>query len=102
MSTGDLVYFWMGGSESIRGIYGWGTISSAPFEKNGGYLVGIRIEKRLPKHIQIDSIRKNPELRDLLILRMAVGSNFLINRHEAAAIRNMLPPTLQPEEPRNG
>lgn len=101
MTTGDLVYFWMGGSESTRGIYGWGTISSEPFEEGGGYRVGIRIAKRLPNHIRVDSIRKNPELQNLMILRMAVGSNFLINIREAAAIRLMLPSTLQPEEPRN-
>jgi hypothetical protein len=102
MSTGDLVFFWMGGSESIRGIYGWGIISSEPFEENGGYRVGIRVEKHLPNHIHIDSIRETPELQNLMILRMAIGSNFLINRREAAAIRRMMPLTFQPEDLRNG
>jgi predicted RNA-binding protein with PUA-like domain len=101
MAKGDLIYFWMGGSESERGIYGWGTISSEPFENNGEYRVGIRVSKRLPKHIQIDSIRKNPELSNLMILRMAVGTNFLINNREAAALRLMMPPNFQPEEAKN-
>lgn len=102
MSKGDLVYFWMGGDESIRGVYGWGNISSVPFEKDGGYRVGIHVSKRLPSHLHIDAIRTNPELCNLMILRMAIGSNFQINQREAAAIRNMLPQDFQPEGPRNG
>jgi len=102
MSPGDLVYFWMGGSESIRGIYGWGRISSAPYEKGSGFRVEVRVAKRLPNHIPIELIRSNPELGNLMILHMAIGSNFLINQPEAEAIRKMLPRDLQPEGGNNG
>ena len=101
MSKGDLVYFWMGGNEFIRGIYGWGKVSSEPFEKEGGYRVGIRVARRLPNHIPIDAIRRNQQLSNLMILNMAIGSNFLINKREAEAIRDMLPAGFQPEVSQN-
>jgi len=31
MKMGDLVYFWMGGDERFRGIYGWGKIIKEPY-----------------------------------------------------------------------
>lgn len=99
MAVGDLVYFWLGGNEAIRGIYGWGVLTSDPFEKNGEFRVEFTVGKRLLSHIPIDALRANPELANLMILNMAIGSNFLISRTEAAAIRKMIPRELQPEGP---
>jgi hypothetical protein len=35
MNAGDLVFFWMGGDEHFRGLYGWGQLASAPYLKAG-------------------------------------------------------------------
>jgi hypothetical protein len=102
MSPGDLVYFWLGGNESIRGIYGWGRLASASIEKNGGYQVAFTVGKRLASHIPVDVLRKNPALENLMILNMAIGSNFLINEREALEIRELIPQNSRPEDHNNG
>jgi hypothetical protein len=97
MCPGDLVYFWLGGDEATRGIYGWGRITSEPYEKHGGFRVDVHVQRRLPAPVNIAQIRATPKLDNLLILRIAIGSNFLINRREAAAIDALMPEALQPE-----
>ena len=33
MHPGDIVFFWMGGDQNFRGLYGWGEITSEPYIK---------------------------------------------------------------------
>src|SRR6266849_2419082 len=33
MRPGDIVYFWLAGSEEIRGIYGWGSLRRVPYRR---------------------------------------------------------------------
>ncbi|PBQ33656.1 hypothetical protein CNR22_18360 [Sphingobacteriaceae bacterium] len=43
MKIGDVVYFWMAVDLSIRGIYGWGTISRIPYQKSDRDIFGVDV-----------------------------------------------------------
>ncbi|MEJ2201317.1 MAG: EVE domain-containing protein [Desulfuromonadaceae bacterium] len=76
MAIGDRVFFWMGGEKDIRGIYGVGKITSEPFEDGSNHKVNIKVDKRFPHH--------------LMILKIAIGSNFLISTKEGQAILKLI------------
>jgi predicted RNA-binding protein with PUA-like domain len=99
MSPGDLVFFWLSGPENIRGIYGWGHLTSQPYHKPewDSYGVDVQYERRLKSHIPVRSIGDTPELRDLLILRAPQATNFLLSDQEARAIANLIEPDQRPE-----
>ena len=95
MRKGDVVYFWLAHKDpSLRGIYGWGIITAqAPrIDERGVYRIDVEHrcifrEHWKKKHITIWRIRNDPVLRDLLISRMAIGTNFLLTDEEDEAIR---------------
>lgn len=99
MAAGDLVFFWLGGSDNIRGIYGWGTLLSPPkfIDARQEYRVSVRYAKRLKTHLPAGKIRAVPELKDLLILRAPQATNFILSGDEARAIANLIDPTERPE-----
>jgi hypothetical protein len=99
MSVGDLVFFWLGGSDDIRGIYGWGKLLSEPeFNKDRQeYRVRVRYDKRLANHLQVGQIRAVNELKNLLILRAPQATNFLLSRDDAHLIANLMDPSERPE-----
>ena len=41
MEPGDLVFFWLGGDEQIRGIYGWGHLTSKAYIKKNWDSYGV-------------------------------------------------------------
>lgn len=90
MRPGDVVFFWMGGDKDIRGIYGVGSISSTPYEEDNGYKVKVKVDKRLSHHIPVGNIKSNKKLENLMILKIAVGSNFLINQAEGLALSELI------------
>ncbi|MCK4733846.1 MAG: hypothetical protein KAT65_15435 [Methanophagales archaeon] len=99
MKKGDIVYFWLAGDPAHRGLYGWGVIFAlykALFEHEGrAYRVIVEyqrnfLEHKKHKHIPSEDIRKNPILRDLLIFRMPVGTNFLLTDEEDRALRGII------------
>ena len=90
MNVGDTVYFWMGGDETIRGIYGVGKITSLPYEKDGNFNIDIHVDYRLPKHISVNRIKEESVLNNLMILKIAIGSNFLINTKEGLTIAKIV------------
>lgn len=92
MKHGDVVYYWSAGEEERRGIYGWGNITSnGPFvDSKGTYRVAVTCRKIFPHHINVMELRANPILRDLQILRSAMGTNFLITREESDALRALV------------
>jgi predicted RNA-binding protein with PUA-like domain len=98
MQPGDLVFFWLSGDEAIRGIYGWGKLTSEPYADSSeeGYGVKLVYEKKLREHIPVRVIREHDQLSDLLILKVAIGTNFKISPEEASAIAALIAPDERP------
>lgn len=100
MSPGDLVFFWLGGPDNIKGIYGWGRLRSSPYIKPEweAYGVDVLYEKRLVPYLPISQIRADARLQGLLILRAPMATNFLLSAEEAKAISDLIQPEQQPKE----
>jgi len=91
MHAGDIVYFWRSGETNRRGIYAWGTMQAEPeYHENWGSGVNILYKKRLPEHIPASTMQSNEVLRENLIFRMAIGTNFALSNSEAAAIEEII------------
>lgn len=97
MTRGDVVYLWRGGDAESRGIYGWGEISSDEPEQDadGTYRIAVKYRKCFLNHspssfITVDEIRSTAQLRTLLILRMPIGTNFVLSEAEDAALRQLI------------
>jgi predicted RNA-binding protein with PUA-like domain len=99
MAAGDVVFFWLGGAEVIRGIYGWGRLTSSPYMKPEweAYGVDVRYEKRFKSHVSVRAVKSIPDLQDLLILRAPQATNFLLSSQEARAIASLIEPDQRPE-----
>ena len=97
MSAGDLVFFWLGGPTTIRGIYGWGTLITSP-ESDGDKQYGARVrcDRKLSAYLSVDKIRELATLNDISIVRAPQGSNFMLSREEAQAIANLIDPAEKP------
>ena len=83
MRPGDIVYFWLAGPESIRGVYGWGKITSKP---RGTNEVGVHVEVVFPSPLLATDIRRDRVLAGLLIFKVPQATNFLLSRAEAARL----------------
>src|SRR6266496_4926504 len=66
MSAGDRVLFWLGGDENIRGLYGWGVLTSNSYEKPGWDAPGVDFEYKgkFNRPILAKRLRTDPVLRD--------------------------------------
>jgi hypothetical protein len=98
MSVGDLVFFWLGGSDDIRGIYGWGKLLSKPefWDDRQEYRVRVWYDKRLKTRLSVRQIRTVNELKNLLILRTPQATNFILSHEEAHAIADLIDPSERP------
>jgi len=85
MAPGAIVFFWMAGDEHFRGLYGWGHLTSAPYLKSGwdGHGVDVVYHTKFKRAILAKSLREDPELSKLLILRSPQATNFLLTDSEA-------------------
>jgi len=92
MKPNDLVYFWMGGDENIRGLYGWGTLESEAYlEKEwDSYGVDVNYKVRFTKPILAKDIKRRPKLENLLILRAPQATNFLLTPEQAADLAQFI------------
>lgn len=100
MSEGDLIFFWLGGAPKIRGIYGWGTIAAAPkLGSDQGYSVKVRYHKRLNNHLPAQQLQKSSGLKELLIFRQPIGTNFMLSREQTQAIADLMLPEERPHVP---
>lgn len=92
MRRGDIVYFWSAGDEKRRGIYGWGDITSdgAFVDSKGTYRGAVTCRKVFPHHINVAELRADPILRDLQILRIAIGTNFLLTEEESKSLHSLV------------
>lgn len=89
MNPGDLVFFWLGGvPREKRGVYGWGKLTSSATLKDNWDAHGVNVayKRKFPNPVTIPHIEKIPILSSMLILRMAVGTNFLLSEDEAKSL----------------
>jgi hypothetical protein len=85
MRPGDLVFFWMAGNEYLRGLYGWGYLTSTPYLRTGWDSHGVDViyKARFSKPILAKSFRDDPELAEMLIFRAPQATNFLLSPEQA-------------------
>lgn len=88
MAVGDLVFFWMGGDLKIRGIYGWGTLSSKPYIKSAwdSHGVDVLCKHRFRRPILATDLEDDPVLDAMLIRRAPQGTNFLLSDDEVTRL----------------
>jgi hypothetical protein len=103
MVQGEIVYFWLAGEAETRGLYGWGAISGpAPQAVGSEYRIEVEylcnfLDRQPPRHISAALVAKESALRNMLILRMPIGTNFLLSQREDAALRTLITRLLGPE-----
>lgn len=91
MHPEDLVFFWLAGPSDIRGIYGWGKLTSSPYLMGKeGYVVDVQYLDRLSEPILVGEIEQSSDLEKLQIIRISIGTNFRIDRKEADAIAELI------------
>jgi hypothetical protein len=85
MKVGDLVYFWMGGDERFRGIYGWGKIIGEPYIKKDWDSYGVDVEymAKFKKPITSSYLKNDDDLKNLLIIRAPQATNFLVDEKQS-------------------
>jgi hypothetical protein len=99
MRTGDIVYYWSAGDRDIRGLYGWGTITSegAFVDSRGTYRILVTCKKIFPRHINYSVIREYPILSDMQLLVSPMGTNFLLTVEESEALSTLIEATFGSE-----
>lgn len=92
MHPGDLVFFWMGGDEDIRGLYGWGKICSESYLEKGwdSHGVDANYEVKFKTPISAKLVRKHPLLKNMLIFRAPQATNFLLSFDEAKNLAKLV------------
>jgi len=92
MSVGDRVFFWLAGDESIRGLYGWGILTSNSYQRPDWDDPGVDFEYRgrFSQPILARKLKTDPVLRNLLILRAPQASNFLLKPDEEKRLINLI------------
>ena len=91
MRVGDVVYFWLAGAETVRGIYGWGQIKRPPYRRVGDvtYSVDVLVQQVFSSPLLVPVIRRERDLRELLILKAPQATNFLLSDSEARAVAEL-------------
>lgn len=96
MAPGDMVLLWMSGNEEIRGIYGWGQITSPAYldpesrSDDPEFGVNVKVMGHFKKPILAVDLKKHAVLRDLRILRAPTGTNFLVEPVQEAELNKLL------------
>jgi hypothetical protein len=93
MSVDKLAFFWLGNrDDSIRGIYAWGRIVSAPYIRPQWREHGVDVvyDAILNTPLLAKHLRAKTELADLLIFRAAQGTNFVLSDREAKTIAKLI------------
>jgi pyruvate formate-lyase/glycerol dehydratase family glycyl radical enzyme len=89
MSKGDVVYFWLAGDETTRGIYGWGKIvsSEARYYPDWGYGIDVKYEKVYEHHIPSSKLGEYSALTTHPLFRMPIGTNFKLTKQQNEVIK---------------
>jgi predicted RNA-binding protein with PUA-like domain len=85
LEVGDIVFFWMGGKKELTGIYGWGKIISEPYHKDNweSYGIDVQYEYKFQSPIHISLLKKDKTLKELMVIRAPIGTNFLVTKEQA-------------------
>ncbi|MFM0351412.1 EVE domain-containing protein [Paraburkholderia sp. RL17-347-BIC-D] len=88
MRPGDFVFFWLAGNQGVRGVYGWGKLTTDPYQKPewDSYGVDVQYEVSFSKPILAASLEEDNILRGMLIFRAPQATNFLLSRAEAESL----------------
>lgn len=91
MAVGDRVYFWLGGLGEARGVYAVGHITSETYTRPEWDSDGIDIiyDAKVNPPLLVGEIRANAVLANLLILRAAQATNFLLSPEEASELASL-------------
>lgn len=92
MNVGDIAYFWMGGTAGLRGLYGWGEITSQPYlrpewESHG---VDVLYKVRFSNFISYTHFLSDNILSKILILRAPSASNFILSEQETLELSRLV------------
>lgn len=92
MSKGDVVYFWLAGDETTRGVYGWGKIisSEARYYPGWGYGIDVKYEQVFKTHIPSSKLREYRALTTHPLFRMPIGTNFKLTREQDKDIKGAI------------
>jgi hypothetical protein len=98
MHVGDLVFFWMAGDEDIRGLYGWGRITSPPYMKEDwdSHGVDVTYHTKFSAPVLATTLRKDSVLSSMLIFRAPQATNFLLNSDETEHLIKHISEARQP------
>jgi hypothetical protein len=92
MKVGDVVYFWMGGDQDIRGLYGWGNLTSKAYLKRNwdSHGVDVAYSVRFNDPFLARDLKNDAYLRTLLVLRAPQATNFLLTPEQASQLANFI------------
>ena len=87
MNPGDTVYLWRAGDRTKRGIYAVGKIEGKPeYHEGWGWGVKVEYKKRLTNYIPAEELVSKPVMKDHLLFKMPIGTNFSLTADQSAAI----------------
>ena len=89
--TGDLCFFWLDGTLSLRGLYGWGRLASGLHRIDGLFATRCRFEHRLEPFIPEAVVRAIPVLEEHPLFTVRLGDNFYLEDDEVAALMDLIP-----------
>jgi hypothetical protein len=95
MRAGDVVYLWLAGSPSIRGIYGWGLLVGDVTRQVRQERVLVEyqrsfLEHKPPDFIPATVVAQDPVLGESLIIRAPMGTNFPLTTAQDRALRAII------------
>ena len=92
MQKGCIVYLWRSGDRDERGLYGWGRIISkeAKYYTDWGWGIDVEYVVRFNPIISISTIEEHGLLKNNLLLRMPIGTNFELSAEEANQLAELI------------
>ncbi len=96
MRPGALVFFWLAGESSYRGLHGWGALTSHPYEQGAHYRVWVEFSHRIVPHVRALVVQADPVLCNHPIFTLRTGSNFLLDDEEVQAMVSLIPAEQRP------
>jgi hypothetical protein len=90
MQRNDVVFVWLGGSPTVRGVHGWGKLAAAPYPDGQAFFVDVRYDQRARPFLPVIALRSHPVLHTLPILHMPRATNFRLATEQAAALADLL------------
>ena len=92
LKKGDVVFLWMGGEPSVRGLYGWGRItgSATRYYKDWGSGIDVHYREKFPHHIPYTHVRALKSMAEHVLFKTAVGTNFKLTDEQTEDLRRLI------------